>query len=107
MIKFSFGRILPPLFFLPGVNFTNALRAEYLYKSFMCSLFVLTCKVSTFLSKNIGAKAARKMLVKLTTEDLCFRHESAHKAINNKICFPFKLSFENETGNKLNENFLK
>jgi hypothetical protein len=46
-----------------GVNFTNIIRAAFSYKSFALSLdlrFVL------FWRKNIGAKAVRNMLVKLT-----------------------------------------
>ncbi len=51
---------------LPGVNFTNILRAAFSYESFSPSFFVLRFKVCTFWRKNIGAKAASNMLVKLT-----------------------------------------
>jgi len=50
-----------------GVNFTNILRAAFLYKSLLHSFYLLTVSLSIFLQKNNGAKAARKMLVKLTT----------------------------------------
>jgi hypothetical protein len=42
--------------FRPGINFTNILGAAFSYKSFVL-----------FWHKNICAKAAHKMLVKLTT----------------------------------------
>jgi len=50
----------------PGVNFTNILRAAFLYESFLCSFYVLTIWACIFLQKVFGAKAAHKMLVKLT-----------------------------------------
>jgi hypothetical protein len=48
-----------------GADFINILRAYFLYKSkaFLYLQFVFVI----FHRKNIGAKAARKMLVKLTT----------------------------------------
>jgi hypothetical protein len=47
-----------------GVNFTNILRAPFLYESFSRSFFFACSEGSTFyLRKNIGAN---KMLVKLT-----------------------------------------
>jgi hypothetical protein len=46
-------------------NFTNIIRAAFSYESFARSFFVLRFKVCTFLRKNIGAKAACNMLVKL------------------------------------------
>jgi hypothetical protein len=51
-----------------GVNFTNILRAAFSYESFARSFFVLRFKVCTFWRKNIGAKAASNMLVKLTQD---------------------------------------
>jgi hypothetical protein len=44
------------------INFTNILRAAFLYASFTLSFF----EHVHFLRKNIGAKAALKMSVKLT-----------------------------------------
>jgi hypothetical protein len=59
--KTSLGPKMPP-----GVNFTNILRAAFLYESFLCSFYVLTIWACIFLQKVFGAKAAHKMLVKLT-----------------------------------------
>ncbi len=54
---------------MPGVNFTNIIRTAFLYESFARSFFVPRFKVCTFLAqKNIGTKAARNMLVKLTPD---------------------------------------
>ncbi len=50
----------------PGVNFTNILWAAFSYKSFLRSFYVLTIWVCNFWRKEFGAKAAHKMLVKLT-----------------------------------------
>jgi hypothetical protein len=49
-----------------SVNFTNILQAAFSYKSFLCSFYVLTSWVFIFCRKDFGAKAAHKMLVKLT-----------------------------------------
>ena len=59
---------LSPKKYTPSVNFTNILQAAFLYKHLLSSFFVLTAKVCIFLAKEIGAKAACKMLVKLTTK---------------------------------------
>ena len=58
----------------PGLNFTNILRAAFLYKSAFWSFYLLTVWVCNFFQKKIGSKAARKMSVKLTTgqEDCYF-----------------------------------
>jgi hypothetical protein len=48
------------------VNFTNILCAAFSYQSSLHSLYVLTIWVSNFWRKDFGAKAAHKMLVKLT-----------------------------------------
>ncbi len=48
------------------VNFTNILRAVFSYQSSLRNLYVLTIWVSNFWRKDLGAKAAHKMLVKLT-----------------------------------------
>jgi hypothetical protein len=53
---------------IPGVNFTNILLAAFSYKSSLCSFYVLTIWVVNFWRKDFGAKAAHKMLVKLTPE---------------------------------------
>ena len=50
----------------PGVNFTIILRAVFSHESSLCSFYVLTIWVCNFLVKGFGAKAAHKMLVKLT-----------------------------------------
>ncbi len=48
-----------------GFNFTNILSVAFLYESFENSFFVISFLVCT-LQKNISAKAALKMLMKLT-----------------------------------------
>jgi hypothetical protein len=53
-------------FLPPGVNFTNILSAPFSYKSFLRSFYVLTYWACNFWQKNFGAKAAHKILVKLT-----------------------------------------
>ena len=50
-----------------GVNFTNILRAPFSYESLLSSFSVDTLRFDFFWRKDIGAKAARKTLVKLTT----------------------------------------
>jgi len=50
-----------------GVNFTNILRAAFSFESFCAAFFYLLFGFVNFWRKNISAKAARKMLVKLTT----------------------------------------
>jgi len=50
------------------VTFTNILPAAFLYKSVLCSFSLITVGLCTFLGKYIGAKAPRKILVKLTTD---------------------------------------
>jgi hypothetical protein len=49
----------------PWVNFTNILRHIFLYKSAMGSLYELSVWVCNLLLKEISAKAACKMLLKL------------------------------------------
>ena len=51
---------------IPGVNFINILQAAFSNKSLLSSFFVLSTKVCIFWQKEIGAKAARKILVILT-----------------------------------------
>ncbi len=41
----------------PGVNFTNILGAAFLYESFLCSFYVLTIWVCTFLAKGFWCKS--------------------------------------------------
>jgi hypothetical protein len=48
------------------VNFTNILRAAFLYKSFLRGFICLQFGFVIFWRKDFGAKAAHKMLVKLT-----------------------------------------
>ncbi len=50
----------------PGVNFSNILRAAFLYESFLCSFYVLTNWACNFLAKGFWRKATHKLLVKLT-----------------------------------------
>jgi hypothetical protein len=47
-------------------NFNNTLQAAFSYQSSLHSVYELTIWVCNFLSKGFGAKAAHKMLVKLT-----------------------------------------
>ena len=56
----------------PGVHGTSILRAAFLYINVLCSFYVLAVWVCNFLQKEISAKAARKMLVKLTTDENYF-----------------------------------
>ena len=51
----------------PGVNFTNILHALFLHKSLMSSFSVDKLRFDFSWRKDIGAKAAHKTLVKLTT----------------------------------------
>jgi len=52
--------------FHPVVNFTNILLVPFLYKRALHSFSMITVWLYNFWQKNIGAKAARKMLMKLT-----------------------------------------
>ncbi len=47
------------------LNFTNILRATFLYESFAGSFLYLHFRFELFWSNNIGAKAALRMLAKL------------------------------------------
>jgi hypothetical protein len=48
------------------VNFTNILQAAFSYQISLRTFYVLTIWVCIFWQKDFGAKAAHKMLVKLT-----------------------------------------
>jgi hypothetical protein len=48
------------------VNFTNILQAAFSYQSSLRSFYLLTIGFVIFWRKDFGAKAAHKMLVKLT-----------------------------------------
>jgi hypothetical protein len=50
----------------PGVNFTNILQAAFLSKVFCTAFICLQFGFVIFWQKDFGAKAAHKMLVKLT-----------------------------------------
>jgi len=50
----------------PVVNFTNILRAAFLHERFCAALMCLQFMFVIFWRKDFGAKAAHKMLVKLT-----------------------------------------
>jgi hypothetical protein len=50
----------------PGVNFTNILRPDVLYRSFCVAFMCLQLVLVIFWQKDFGAKPANKMLVKLT-----------------------------------------
>ena len=49
------------------VNFIHILFAPFSYESALCSFSLNTFWLGDFCQKNIGAKTARKMLMKLTT----------------------------------------
>ncbi len=49
-----------------GVNFINSLCVPFLYESVLLSFSLVTVWLCNFLRKNISAKAACKMLMKLT-----------------------------------------
>ncbi len=77
----------PPII-RPGVNFTNILRAAFCTKEF-CTAFLCTLELGfvIFWLVKIGAKAAHKMLVKLTTatntdNKAVQRPKSVHLQIN-------------------------
>ncbi len=53
-------------FLSPGVNLTNILRAAFSYECFLRSFYVIKIWDVIFWQKRFGAKAAHKMLVKLT-----------------------------------------
>ncbi len=60
------------------VNFTNILCAVFSYESFVCSFLYLHFSPALFCRKDIGAKAALKMLVKLThTNNLGYANATA------------------------------
>jgi hypothetical protein len=48
------------------VNFTNILQAAFYFQSSLRTFYVLTIMFVIFWQKDFGAKAAHKMLVKLT-----------------------------------------
>jgi hypothetical protein len=50
----------------PGVNFTNILQSAFCTKVFCAAFMCLQFGFVIFWQKNFGAKAAHKMLVKLT-----------------------------------------
>jgi hypothetical protein len=51
---------------VPGVNFTNILQAAFCTKVFCAAFMCLQFGFVMFWRKDFGAKAAHKMLVKLT-----------------------------------------
>ena len=51
----------------PGVDFTKILRAAFSYESLLSSFLYLRLRFVFFWRKEIGVKAAHRMLVKLTT----------------------------------------
>jgi len=51
---------------IPGVNFINILSETFLYKSALHTFSLIIVWVYNFWSKNIGEKAVRKILIKLT-----------------------------------------
>ncbi len=53
---------------LPGVYFTNSLRAAFSFKRYAISFLVFYFRFVIFWRKEIGIKAALKMLMKLTTD---------------------------------------
>ena len=56
---------------LSGVNFINILRAAFAPIILRRKIFVLAVSFVSFRRKIIGAKAAHKMLMKLTPNELC------------------------------------
>jgi len=51
----------------PGVNFINILRSTFFIQKCFVQLFSSYILALAFFVQNIGAQAARKMMVKLTT----------------------------------------
>ncbi len=56
--------------FSPSDNFISILRVPFLFESVLHSFSLLTVWFCSFWRKNIGKKAARKILMKLTTGHL-------------------------------------
>jgi nucleoside recognition membrane protein YjiH len=54
------------VFATAGVNFTNILRAAFRVKAFCAAFMCLQFGFVMFWQKDLGTKAAHKMLVKLT-----------------------------------------
>ena len=52
---------------MPGVNFTNILRGAFSHESVLHTFFAYSLGFVTFWPKEIGAKAARKLLMNLPT----------------------------------------
>jgi len=74
---------------LPGENFTNVLRAPFLYKSALRSFSLFPVRHCNFLAKEYWHKSCSKMLLKLTTGDN-FTNFS-HAAFSYKRVFPYFL----------------
>ncbi len=79
-------------------NFTNILQAAFSYQSSLRTFYVLTIWVCIFWQKDFGAKAAHKMLVKLTPGRLKFytfnptlsfpRHDTQYNGIQHNDIRP-------------------
>ncbi len=61
-----------------GVNFINILHEPFRYETLLRSFPLITVGFVIFWQKNIGEKAARKMLMKLAT-DAMYVIESYHR----------------------------
>ena len=76
-----------------GASFTNILRAAFSYESVLSSFSVLTFRFVIFWRKEIGANAARKMLVKLTHGMLGLLLNTDWKN-NNSLTWGFGVDFD-------------
>ena len=72
------------IFFQSGLNFLHILRPTFPYESVMFSFSLLTVCLCIFLRKEIGVKAACKILVKLTTAAKTIASTIANKDVSSQ-----------------------
>jgi hypothetical protein len=88
------------------VNFTNILWAAFSHQSSLHSFYVLTIGFVIFWQKDFGAKAAHKMLVKLTPSVINrIMYLTAWSSITHKVCHYLKntvLIFISDTAHSSN-----
>jgi hypothetical protein len=84
-----------------GVNFINMLRETFFYKSLFCSFSLVKVWLCNFFClNNIGANAARKILVKLTIGGSVFTLITFQHHVNARRSF-FKYNTDRKDSNKL------
>jgi hypothetical protein len=60
---------------VPWLNFTNVLCAAFTYESFAHSFLCLCCRFVLYWCKTVGAKAGRRMLIKLSPGAIQFHQQ--------------------------------